>query len=77
MSGPSDFNFSEISALLQGAGGLRTIVDAEDLAETLQGLMADSQRAEQQGAAAKQVVDNNRGALQRLLTVIEQALELR
>ncbi|WP_295877879.1 lipid IV(A) 3-deoxy-D-manno-octulosonic acid transferase [uncultured Zhongshania sp.] len=77
LSGPSDFNFSEISALLQGAGGLRTIVDAEDLAETLQGLMADSQRAEQQGAAAKQVVDNNRGALQRLLTVIEQALELR
>ena len=77
LSGPSDFNFSEISALLQGAGGLLTIVDAEDLAETLQGLMTDSQRAEQQGAAAKQVVDNNRGALQRLLTVIEQALELR
>ena len=77
LSGPSDFNFSEISALLQGAGGLLTIVDAEDLAETLQGLMTDSQRAGQQGAAAKQVVDNNRGALQRLLTVIEQALELR
>ncbi|MBW2940932.1 lipid IV(A) 3-deoxy-D-manno-octulosonic acid transferase [Zhongshania aquimaris] len=77
LSGPSDFNFSEISALLQGAGGLLTIVDAEDLAETLQGLMADSQRAGQQGAAAKQVVDNNRGALQRLLMVIEQALELR
>ncbi|MBQ0794768.1 lipid IV(A) 3-deoxy-D-manno-octulosonic acid transferase [Zhongshania sp.] len=77
LSGPSDFNFSEISALLQGAGGLLTIVDAEDLATTLQDLMTDSQRAEQQGAAAKQVVDNNRGALQRLLTVIEQALESR
>jgi 3-deoxy-D-manno-octulosonic-acid transferase len=40
----------------------------------LQRLFASADCAQQQGAAAKQVVDNNRGALQRLLAVIKQAL---
>jgi 3-deoxy-D-manno-octulosonic-acid transferase len=74
LSGPSDFNFAEISALLEAAGGLVKVTDRDALATTLQLLFASEDRAQQQGAAAKQVVDNNRGALQRLLAVIKQAL---
>jgi 3-deoxy-D-manno-octulosonic-acid transferase len=60
--------------LLEAAGGLRKVADREALAVELQRLFASADCAQQQGAAAKQVVDNNRGALQRLLAVIKQAL---
>jgi 3-deoxy-D-manno-octulosonic-acid transferase len=75
LTGPSDYNFSEISALLHNAGALLQLSSAEEVASALHSLMTDSKRAQQQGAAAKQVVDNNRGALQRLLSCIEQALQ--
>ncbi|MBQ0760284.1 MAG: lipid IV(A) 3-deoxy-D-manno-octulosonic acid transferase [Gammaproteobacteria bacterium] len=77
LSGPSDFNFAEISALLQAAGGLVKLADSGALALALQSLFADPERAQQQGAVAKQVVDSNRGALQRLLVIIEKALQER
>jgi 3-deoxy-D-manno-octulosonic-acid transferase len=74
LSGPSDFNFAEISTLLTASGGLLKVADADALAVALQELFADPQRRQAQGAAAKGVVDNNRGALQRLLTIIESEL---
>lgn len=74
LSGPSDFNFAEISALLEAEGGLIKVACCDALAAELQRLFAGEDCAQQQGAAAKQVVDNNRGALQRLLAVIKQAL---
>jgi len=75
VTGLSDFNFTEVSALLADAGGLVQVADANALAEVLLGLVADPLRRQQQGAAAKQVVDNNRGALQRLIAVIEAQLK--
>lgn len=77
LSGNSDFNFTEISTLLSAEGGLLKLADAQSLSKTLQALFADSERAQRQGAAAKQVVENNRGALQRLLAIIKQALQER
>lgn len=77
LSGNSDFNFTEISTLLSAEGGLLKLADAQSLSNTLQALFTDSARAQRQGAAAKQVVENNRGALQRLLAIIEQALQER
>lgn len=76
VTGESDFNFSEISALLVASGGLQKINNDAELAELLLGLFADPVRREQQGAAAKQVVDSNRGALQRLLGIIEGYLKV-
>ncbi|WP_269620171.1 lipid IV(A) 3-deoxy-D-manno-octulosonic acid transferase [Zhongshania sp. BJYM1] len=74
LTGPSDFNFAEISSLLEASGGLIKVADSDALARELGALLDDPERAENQGAMAKQVVDANRGALQRLLAVIEQAL---
>ncbi|WP_373080453.1 lipid IV(A) 3-deoxy-D-manno-octulosonic acid transferase [Zhongshania sp.] len=75
VTGFSDFNFAEISALLEAAGGLQKIDGDGALADVLRGLFADPLRRAQQGAAAKQVVDNNRGALQRLLAIIDGYLK--
>jgi 3-deoxy-D-manno-octulosonic-acid transferase len=75
VTGLSDFNFAEISALLEAAGGLQKIDGDRALAEVLQTLFAAPLCRERQGAAAKAVVDNNRGALQRLLAIIEGYLK--
>jgi 3-deoxy-D-manno-octulosonic-acid transferase len=75
VTGLSDFNFAEISALLETAGGLQKIDSDGALAKVLQALFADPLCRERQGAAAKAVVDNNRGALQRLLAIIEGYLK--
>lgn len=71
VTGSSDFNFAEISAMLMAAGGLEKIESDAALAELLLVWFADPVRRQRQGAAAKQVVDNNRGALQRLLAIID------
>ena len=71
VTGSSDFNFAEISAMLMAAGGLEKIESDAALAELLLAWFADPVRRQRQGAAAKQVVDNNRGALQRLLAIID------
>jgi len=75
VTGLSDFNFAEISALLEAAGGLQKIDGDRALAEVLQTLFAKPLCRQRQGAAAKAVVDNNRGALQRLLAIIEGYLK--
>ncbi|WP_373091854.1 lipid IV(A) 3-deoxy-D-manno-octulosonic acid transferase [Zhongshania sp.] len=75
VTGLSDFNFAEISALLETAGGLQKIDSDGALAGVLQALFADPLCRQRQGAAAKAVVDNNRGALQRLLAIIEGYLK--
>ena len=75
VTGLSDFNFSEISALLEAAGGLQKIDGDRALAGVLQTLFAKPLCRQRQGAAAKAVVDNNRGALQRLLAIIEGYLK--
>jgi 3-deoxy-D-manno-octulosonic-acid transferase len=74
VTGNSDFNFSEISAMLSAAGGLEKVAGDAALAELLLVWFADPIRRQRQGAAAKQVVDNNRGALQCLLAIIDAYL---
>ena len=74
VTGPSDFNFREISALLQHEGALTVVRDAETLAQTLIELAGDAALRQKRGAAAQQVVANNRGALDKLIGEIEHYL---
>jgi 3-deoxy-D-manno-octulosonic-acid transferase len=71
ITGPSDFNFREISALLQHENALAVVSDAETLAEMLSDLATDATLRQQRGAAAKQVVANNRGALDKLIGEVD------
>lgn len=74
MTGPSDFNFREISTLLRDAGALRQIVDADQLGDALIELADNEAERARWGNAARVVVENNRGALQRLLAAIGDLL---
>lgn len=74
ITGDSDFNFREISLLLQQAGALVKVADTNALTETLATLLDDAAERQQRGAAARQVVEQNRGALEKLLDVIDQQL---
>jgi len=74
LSGPSLFNFSEVSRLLLDAGALELINNSAELARKLEELCADKERRLAMGAAGFNVAEANRGALERLLAEIDQLL---
>ncbi|WP_461518314.1 lipid IV(A) 3-deoxy-D-manno-octulosonic acid transferase [Porticoccus sp.] len=74
LSGPQLFNFVEASRLLLQADGMAICEDATTIAAKVAELLASPETAARMGAAAKSVADNNRGALERLLAVIERQL---
>ena len=74
LSGLSVFNFAEVSRLLAEAGGLTLVEDADVLAETVIGLLEDPDQAQQMGQQAQSVAEANRGALDKLLRVIDNSL---
>ena len=73
LSGPSQFNFAEISQLLIAAKGLITVHTASELAEQVEKLL-QADMAAKAGEAARQVALQNQGALDRLLKLIDNTL---
>lgn len=74
LSGPHLFNFSEASRLLRESQGMVICEDANAIAEEVVALLQNPQSATRMGQAAKSVTDNNRGALSKLLAIIEHQL---
>jgi 3-deoxy-D-manno-octulosonic-acid transferase len=71
ISGPSLYNFSEVSRLLEDAQGMRICQDSSSMAKIVQELLGDTLEAERMGAAAKSVAEGNRGALDKLMKIID------
>ncbi len=74
-SGPSLFNFSEVSRLLIEAGGLEIVDTPERLSSSVLRVLNDRSQVMKMGQSAKRVADENRGALERLLTLIDRQIE--
>lgn len=74
LTGPSDFNFAEISQLLQASGGLSIHSDAEDIGSALANLLSNPGARQQRGSQSLAVVEANRGALAKLIGEVEGAL---
>lgn len=74
LTGPSDFNFSEISRLLQEAEALWVVQDGRQLGTALQRYATDAELRSRHGAAARKVVEANRGALQQVLELMADVL---
>ncbi|MFT5032123.1 MAG: 3-deoxy-D-manno-octulosonic-acid transferase [Bermanella sp.] len=70
VNGPSDFNFAEISQLLQQSGALTIAGSEAELGRQVSELLADEALCKQKGAAGFGVIEQNRGALGRLLGVL-------
>jgi 3-deoxy-D-manno-octulosonic-acid transferase len=70
--GPSMENFREMAAKFLNAGASVQVNTPEELGTAWIGLLKDDMRAMRMGAAARALVDRNRGATARVVALIEQ-----
>ncbi len=74
LTGPHSFNAEDIAELLIAAGAAEVVADASALQVALERLLGDSSLRARRGAIGRTAVDRNRGALSRLLALIEPVL---
>jgi len=74
LTGPYNFNGEEIAQLLMDAGAAFIVADTEQVAHAVKGLLANGDLRAVMGAAGRSVLDANRGALDRLLTLVDPLL---
>jgi 3-deoxy-D-manno-octulosonic-acid transferase len=74
LSGPNQFSSPQVAQALTEAHALIIVHSAAELAEELLRLLRDPTARAKQGAAARAVIDANRGARVRLLELIGQRL---
>ena len=72
--GPHVFNFTEVYAALDRAGGARVVADQEALVKQLGQLLSDTAARDQLVAASGRVVEQLGGALERTLGALEPYL---
>jgi 3-deoxy-D-manno-octulosonic-acid transferase len=72
--GPHCFNFAEITRLLRAAEGAVQVRDADALAQRLEHWLGDAAERARVGENALAFVQRNRGALARLLALVDQQL---
>jgi len=73
LTGPQVFNFQEITDMLVEVGAARTVSDSAALADTLEALLRDANAREAMGQKGRRLVEANRGALKRLLGIVDEA----
>ena len=74
ISGPFVHNFSEVAKLLHEAGALAFCRDADELARYVVQICEDEKTSKQMGCAAARVVETNRGALMKLMDLVEHTI---
>jgi len=74
LSGPNNFNAPDIARLLFESGAALEVPSGDALATTLRDLASDPERRSQMGTAARAIVEANRGALARVMALIEPLL---
>jgi 3-deoxy-D-manno-octulosonic-acid transferase len=72
--GPHTYNFTQASILAIEHGAAVRVQDANNLAQTLQHLLRHAESLTQMGNAGLTFVDANRGATERALATIKQAM---
>lgn len=75
LSGPSVYNFTDISQQLEDAGGMKTIQNSDQLAAVVYDLLTDDAARKKMGGQAQRFVEGNRGALQKLLKQVSETID--
>jgi 3-deoxy-D-manno-octulosonic-acid transferase len=73
--GPHTFNFAEITHSLIQQGGAERVAGADRLGPDVLKLLLDATKRAQMGRAAQQVFERERGAVQRIMQLIDTALQ--
>ena len=76
LSGPSLFNFVEVSRLLVDAGALEIVRSTEAFAFAAIEILSSAEKASIMGDAGRKIADGNRGALQKLLLQLAPFLDI-
>jgi len=74
VSGPHVFNAQEIADMFIETGACRLVEDAAQLADAVGELLSDRDKAKERGELGRRILERNRGALERLLEMIESLL---
>lgn len=74
ISGPHVFNFTDVARALAEQGGLTIVRDQRQLVLQLTLLLNDENKCRQAGENNRDVVDQNRGALQRQFEIVQRYL---
>jgi 3-deoxy-D-manno-octulosonic-acid transferase len=74
VTGPGNSNSAEIARLLLTRGAAASVRDGAELGARVTALLGDARERERMGAAGRASVDSNRGALAKLLALIEPLL---
>jgi 3-deoxy-D-manno-octulosonic-acid transferase len=74
--GPYNFNAPDIAQMFVKTGAAIEVRSGEQLADALVDLLGDARRREDMGAKARSIVDANRGALGRVMQLIESLRRL-
>ncbi|GAA0690176.1 3-deoxy-D-manno-octulosonic-acid transferase [Dyella sp. SG562] len=73
--GPHTFNFEEITLTLIGEGAAVRLNDASELGTAVLQLLRDAERRKSMGLHAQVVFDRERGAVQRVMELIDKQLQ--
>lgn len=74
ITGPSYYNFADITQQLTDAGAVWVCDGPDSLAKMLISLLGDDEQQQKMGAAAQQVVKQNQGAVDKTLATLNQQL---
>ena len=74
LAGPHNFNSADIAKMLVEHGAVRIAQDAPTLAALVGDLLADPTARASMGASGRKAVDDNRGAVARLMQFLEPLL---
>ena len=74
VAGPHNFNSADIARMLIERGAVRIVQDAATLAAVVGDLLADPAARATMGASGRKAVDDNRGAVARLMQFLEPLL---
>lgn len=74
VTGPHLQNWRDLAAAMSARGGLTIAADADELATAAINLLTDADARERAGEAARAAVEDNRGALERALKLIDAVI---
>ena len=75
LCGPNYFNSADIAQLLMARGALEIVRDAADLTGRLATLLSDPMERARRGQLGRASIEDNRGALEKLLRLIDPVLQ--
>lgn len=72
--GPHTFNFDAVTAQLVNTGSAQRVEGAQDLGDSVISLLRDVAHSKQVGEPGRRLLEANRGAMERLLLLVEENL---